>query len=204
MLLNGTAAAYAAPMHAPPAAHPRVKANTSHSPTESQIAALFRKWNAALATGDANCVADLYAPDAVLLPTASPFIRTTRAGIVDYFEHFLQREPQAVIQRQIIDILGPTSAVNTGLYRFALTMQDGSRTTLDARYTFVYELRRGRWLIINHHSSVVPTELGVAQDASVDRSAVRAGGPDRLQRDKGVRGPFLRRLTPQRVSSQIE
>ena len=160
LLFNGSGVAYAAAMHAPPSAHPRVKEKSTHLPTKRQIAALFHEWNAALATGDANCVADLYAPDAVLLPTASPFIRTTRAGIVDYFEHFLQREPQAVIQRQIIDILGPTSAVNTGLYRFTLTMQDGSKTTLDARFTFVYERRWGKWLIINHHSSVVPLDMG--------------------------------------------
>ncbi|MEV5987709.1 SgcJ/EcaC family oxidoreductase [Streptomyces sp. NPDC052051] len=167
LLFDGTGAAYAATTHASPAAHPRMSANASHAPTNAshaptkrQIAALFRKWNAALATGNAYRVADLYAPGAVLLPTASPHIRTTRAGIVDYFQHFLRREPVAVIQRQIIDVLGPTSAVNTGLYRFTLTMLDGSKTTLDARYTFVYELRHGRWLIINHHSSVVPTELG--------------------------------------------
>ena len=38
MLFNGTGAAYAATMHAPPSAHPRVKANASHSPTKWQIA----------------------------------------------------------------------------------------------------------------------------------------------------------------------
>ncbi|MEW2623820.1 SgcJ/EcaC family oxidoreductase [Streptomyces sp. NPDC048106] len=157
LLVSGTGAAYTAETHAPPSAHSPAPANAATSPTKGQIAALFRQWNAALATGDAHRVADLYAPDAVLLPTASPYIRTTRAGIVDYFEHFLERKPVAVIQRQIIDILGPTSAVNTGLYRFTLTDKNGSKTTLDARYTFVYELRSGRWLILNHHSSVVPS-----------------------------------------------
>jgi hypothetical protein len=41
-------------------------------PSQQEIAALFDEWNAALATGDPEKVADLYSPDAVLLPTLSP------------------------------------------------------------------------------------------------------------------------------------
>ncbi|MCQ4081693.1 SgcJ/EcaC family oxidoreductase [Streptomyces sp. RB6PN25] len=126
-------------------------------PTRMQIAGLFDRWNAALATGDADRVADLYAPDAVLLPTLSARMRTTRAGIVDYFAHFLESRPVARIQQRVIDVLDATSAVDTGLYRFTLTGKDGTTSTVDARYTFVYELRGGRWLIVSHHSSALPT-----------------------------------------------
>src|SRR5688500_11117312 len=52
-------------------------------PTKARIRALFDRWNNRLQTGDAEKVADLYAPDAVLLPTLSPEVRTTHAGIVD-------------------------------------------------------------------------------------------------------------------------
>lgn len=125
-------------------------------PTQAQIAALFDQWNAALATGDPNRVAALYAPDAVLLPTLSD-IRTTHAGIVDYFKTFLASKPVGKIQQRYITVLGPTSAVDTGLYEFTLTDKDGTKSTVDARYTFVYALRGGHWLIVNHHSSKVPT-----------------------------------------------
>ncbi|MEU3353732.1 SgcJ/EcaC family oxidoreductase [Streptomyces sp. NPDC037389] len=127
-------------------------------PTERQIRELFDRWNAALATLDANRVADLYAPDAVLLPTVSAEIRKTRAARVDYFRHFLENKPVGRIQERVINILNRTSAIDTGLYEFTLTDKHGHRSKVDARYTFVYKLRGGRWLIINHHSSKVPMD----------------------------------------------
>jgi uncharacterized protein (TIGR02246 family) len=137
--------------------HHRCNHQYSEKPTCRQIAVLFDRWNAALATGDAHRVADLYAPNGVLLPTRSARIHIGRTAIANYFEHFLESKPVARIQERFIDVLGPTSAIDTGLYRFTLTNEDGSKTKVDARYTFLYELRAGRWLIINHHSSVIPT-----------------------------------------------
>ncbi|MEV4439776.1 SgcJ/EcaC family oxidoreductase [Streptomyces sp. NPDC049577] len=148
------AAAAAAPVRLPTARG--AVADSSRPPTERQIKALFDRWNAALATGDARRVADLYAPDAVLLPTVSPEIRTTRAGIVDYFEHFLEGKPVGTVQERFINIPNRNTAIDTGLYRFTLTNEDGSTSEVDARYTFVYELRGDDWLIVNHHSSKVP------------------------------------------------
>ncbi len=46
---------------------------------EREVAALFATWNAALATGNPHEVADLYAPDSVLLPTVSNEVRLARA-----------------------------------------------------------------------------------------------------------------------------
>ncbi|MFD5328230.1 SgcJ/EcaC family oxidoreductase [Streptomyces sp. NPDC127092] len=124
---------------------------------EKEVAALFDGWNAALMTGDAEKVADRYAAGAVLLPTASPRIRTDRAGIVDYFEHFLQKKPRGEKIRSVITILDRDSAIDAGLYAFHLTdPKTGERTRLEARYTYAYEKRGGKWLIVNHHSSVLP------------------------------------------------
>jgi uncharacterized protein (TIGR02246 family) len=125
-------------------------------PSKARIGALFDRWNAAVETGDAEKVADLYAPDAVLLPTLSPEIRTTRAGIVEYFEHFLARHPSGEEIRSVVKVLDARSAIDTGLYRFTFHNADGTTDSVDARYTFVYEKRDGAWWIINHHSSLVP------------------------------------------------
>ena len=124
-------------------------------PSQDQIAALFDQWNAALATGDPNKVADLYAPNAVLLPTVSNQIRTNRAEIVDYFTHFLESKPQGKIDRGIITVIDPQTAINAGIYTFEL-IQDGQLQNVQARYTFVYQRQNGKWLIVNHHSSKMP------------------------------------------------
>jgi uncharacterized protein (TIGR02246 family) len=127
-------------------------------PTNDQIKALFADWNAALATGDAQKVADRYASNAVLLPTVSNQVRSTRAEIVDYFEHFLQNKPSGTILDSHVAVLDADDAIDAGTYRFALT-KDGKPTTVDARYTFVYEKINGQWLIVNHHSSAMPEQV---------------------------------------------
>jgi uncharacterized protein (TIGR02246 family) len=121
--------------------------------TDTQVRELFTDWNEALATLDPEQVADRYAPDAVLLPTVSNEVRTDRAGIVDYFEHFLENKPQGTILSSHVKLLNPNAAIDTGTYRFSL---NGGASTVDARYTFVYERVGGEWLIVNHHSSAMP------------------------------------------------
>lgn len=143
-------------VQAEPAALTPAAQQAATKASQQEIAALFPAWNAALATGDPQKVADLYAPDAVLLPTVSNNVRTTRAEIVDYFQHFLENKPSGTIEQEVVNVLDADTAVNTGVYRFALTGKDGTSSQVEARYTYVYELRDGKWLIVNHHSSAMP------------------------------------------------
>jgi uncharacterized protein (TIGR02246 family) len=143
----GTVAATAGPQH---------DAKPS-KPSKKQIAALFDGWNAALQTGDPQKVANRYAPDAVLLPTVSNEIRTDRAEIVDYFEHFLPNKPVAKKVETYINVLDSNSAIDAGAYDITLTdPKTGKKRVVEARYTYEYEKRGGKWLIVNHHSSVMP------------------------------------------------
>ena len=151
-----TVSTAAASAHGDAATH-HVATSRESAPSKAQIRALFDRWNAAVLTEDAEKVADLYAPDAVLLPTLSPEIRTTRAGIVDYFEGFLAKHPSGEEIRSVVKVLDARTAIDTGVYRFTFHNADGTTSgTADARYTFVYEKRHGEWLIINHHSSLMP------------------------------------------------
>ncbi|MGH8273927.1 MAG: SgcJ/EcaC family oxidoreductase [Gammaproteobacteria bacterium] len=126
------------------------------SPTKSQIAKQFDIWNSALQTGNPKTVAALYCePGAVLLPTVSNRVRTTQHGIVDYFTHFLKSKPVGHIDQSHIRILGPDAAINSGIYTFTLT-NDGKTSKVQARYTYVYEKRHGKWCIMDHHSSTMP------------------------------------------------
>lgn len=132
---------------------------SAKEPTKQEIAALFDGWNRALQSGDAEAVADRYAPDGVLLPTASVQIRTTRDEIVDYFEHFQENRPVGEKTRTIVNVLDEDSAIDAGTYVFTLTdPETGEEREVAARYTYEYEKIDGEWLIVNHHSSATPAE----------------------------------------------
>jgi len=123
---------------------------------KEQIAALFDRWNNSLATHDAAKVTANYAPDAVLLATVSNTPRTDRASIQDYFVHFLERNPKGAINTRTIHI-GCNTAYDVGTYTFTLSGKaPGTTETVKARYSYVYELRNGQWLIVHHHSSAMP------------------------------------------------
>ncbi|MGA9855218.1 MAG: SgcJ/EcaC family oxidoreductase [Gammaproteobacteria bacterium] len=131
-------------------------AKGSHDPSQEFIAKQFDIWNAALQTRDADKVAALYCqPGGVLLPTVSNQVRTNRSEIADYFVHFLELKPAGKIDKAYIRILGPDTAVNSGVYTFHL-IKDGKPTEVQARYTFVYQKMHGKWCIMDHHSSAMP------------------------------------------------
>ncbi len=118
---------------------------------EDIFATLFDEWNRALKSGNPERVTALYAPDAVLLPTLSHQIRHNHEEIRDYFVHFLRRGPEGVINesntRTFAQLL-----INSGIYTFSL----GDGTSAQGRFTFVYQWDGKRWLIIEHHSSLMP------------------------------------------------
>lgn len=118
-------------------------------------ASLFERWNAALATGDANAVAALYSEDAVLLPTFSGGPFKGRAAIAGYFRHFLKKQPQGRIEHRTLQ-LGCNMAADVGLYTFSVIQTDGSHADAPARYTFIYQYRNGVWWIVHQHSAVLP------------------------------------------------
>ena len=119
---------------------------------EQQVIALFADWNDALATGNPDVVTNMYAKDAVLLPTVSNQVRHNHSEIRDYFVAFLAKQPQGVITESNARVLSDTLATNAGIYVF--TFGDGS--SVSARFNYTYELIGGAWKIIQHHSSAMP------------------------------------------------
>ena len=83
-------------------------------------------------------------------------MRASREQIENYFEMFLTKKPKGVINYRTVRLLDDDSAVDAGVYTFTLTDKNGKKSDVQARYTFVYEKRDGKWLIINHHSSAMP------------------------------------------------
>lgn len=127
-------------------------AKGKNAASEAEIAALFERWNASLATGNPDDVAANYAVDAILLPTVSNKVRHNHAEIRDYFVHFLEKKPRGKIVERNIRFPAPNVAIDSGLYVF-----DTTGGQVPARYTFVYRKTQGNdWLIVEHHSSAMP------------------------------------------------
>lgn len=118
---------------------------------KQDIINLFNSWNNALKTGDPKQVTALYAVDAILLPTVSNKVRHNHKEIEDYFVHFLAKKPEGTLNESNVRILGEI-ALNSGIYTFSFA--DGA--SVQARFTYVYEQKEGRWEIIEHHSSMMP------------------------------------------------
>jgi len=122
--------------------------------TQAQVAQLFDRWNAALQSGKPEAVAENYSEQAILLPTLSSQVRHNRAEITDYFRQFTALKPVGKIEEHNIQIFGDT-AIDSGIYSFTGVKNNKPFKVL-ARYSFVYHQQGDRWLIVEHHSSLLP------------------------------------------------
>jgi uncharacterized protein (TIGR02246 family) len=120
--------------------------------SETEIAALFDRWNQSLLTGDPKKVVANYAQRSILLPTVSNKPRLTPEEKNDYFEHFLEKSPSGKIDMRFIDI-GCNTALDAGLYTFTFA-KNGNKVS--GRYSYTYRWDGTQWLITSHHSSVMP------------------------------------------------
>jgi len=115
------------------------------------------RWYDALHSGDADKVTLLYAEDAILLSTLGQGVKLGHPQIRKYFaDEFISRKPNGSTVTPYTRILGG-AAVNSGIYKFELDKKDGcGREEVTARYTFVYQWAGTDWVIVEHHSSVMP------------------------------------------------
>jgi len=127
---------------------------------KEDVAATAASWATALGTDDPDKVLPFYSEDAVLWGTLSPTVRASRAALNDYFIGAFKVLPGLKVSfgDQLIRVYGGT-AINTGYYTFSY-IKDGETKSLPARYSFTYVKNGGdRWLIVDHHSSAMPSTL---------------------------------------------
>jgi uncharacterized protein (TIGR02246 family) len=124
---------------------------------KEEVAAATLAWGQALGEDDPEKVLPFYSDDAVLWGTLSPTVRSDRAALRDYFVTAFKVLPglEVTFGDQLIRVYG-TTAVNTGYYTFSY-VKDGETTSLPARYSFTSVKNGERWLIVDHHSSAVPS-----------------------------------------------
>jgi uncharacterized protein (TIGR02246 family) len=123
---------------------------------KADVAAATQAWVDALNSHELERVLALYDPEAVLWGTASPTLRDTPEAIRAYFKGLPnQLQLRVVLGEQRTRVYGEM-AINTGSYTFS-NVRDGQPVTRPARFSFTYRQRDGRWMIVDHHSSDVPS-----------------------------------------------
>jgi uncharacterized protein (TIGR02246 family) len=116
----------------------------------------FSLWNETLQTKDAQKVADLYTDDCTFLPTMSGELKRGKTGAKEYFTHFLEKDPFGEIKQDAVQAIGDKCYLHSGLYNFIVGPAD-NRQTVEARFTYVWQLNdQNKWEISHHHSSVKP------------------------------------------------
>ncbi|MBC7609294.1 MAG: SgcJ/EcaC family oxidoreductase [Polaromonas sp.] len=132
---------------------------TSSSPSNAVTAAV-QDWISAFNEHDAAKVSGLYAAEAVLWGTMSAEIMTSADAVRAYFErtfHF-NPPPSVSLGLNLVRVFGNT-AVASGDYTLEFLIA-GQSHLMPARFSFTYRLNTGesgeKWLIVDHHSSLVP------------------------------------------------
>lgn len=122
----------------------------------ADVEAATARWIDAFNRRDIDAIVALYASDAVFLGTSSPVLRTSPALVREYFDGLKRLGPDArqVLGEHRVQLFGDV-AVSSGFYALH-RLQDGKATESPARFTFVYQRRAGRWVIVTHHSSALP------------------------------------------------
>jgi hypothetical protein len=115
---------------------------------------LISRWLRAVCSHNVDNVLSLYCSDAVLLGTFAAEIKQGQE-LVEYFRMFLGKtELCGQIDECIMQetVGGP---ILSGIYTFWWIGPNGPEQER-ARFTFVFTPSGDDWLILNHHSSLVP------------------------------------------------
>jgi uncharacterized protein (TIGR02246 family) len=144
---------------AAPAAQPATQPADTLTPEQTSVDTATRLWMATVTSGKATVVEDvlaLYAPNAVLLATVSEQIRDEQQELRDYFNFFTKLSKLAASDYKPTIRVYDDMAINSGYYTFSFETAPGVTKKVPARYTFVYQKVNDKWIIVEHHSSVVP------------------------------------------------
>jgi uncharacterized protein (TIGR02246 family) len=134
-------------------------AATVQAAPEDDVAAVAREWNDAFAQHDLEKILGLYAEGATVWGTNALTLRTTPQEIRSFFRStFRIPKVRITFDNQTIRVFGNVAVV-AGNYTFTAGQGDDEQNN-PARYSFTFLKTGDRWLIIDHHSSPMPTPRG--------------------------------------------
>lgn len=121
----------------------------------------MQKWVEAVQARDIDRVLALYdEQQSVFWGTFADHIRVSRAQAKTYFDRFLSAASlQCEVVEAVAHELAPTVVNLIGSYRFTIAREEGADPVASmARFTYTFKLDAdsGQWLIVEHHSSLMP------------------------------------------------
>ena len=120
-----------------------------------EVKEALNTWLKAVSSGGPDAVMTLYLDNAVLLPTLAPGVHGNPAKRLEYFKIFTANENlQGTIDELHTRVIGDVG-INSGLYTFTFK-KNGQPVSAAARFSFVYKKTPLGWMIVDHHSSLVP------------------------------------------------
>jgi uncharacterized protein (TIGR02246 family) len=137
--------------------HPvRVLAGADALEAEQAVEQATQAWVEAYNSRDADRIAALYAPDALFWGTRAAAIADTPGQIAAYFVESVRNPNLRVkVNERRIRVYGEVG-ISAGVYTVT-DVKDGREVSTPGRFTFVFEQRAGRWVIVHHHSSRMPS-----------------------------------------------
>jgi len=119
------------------------------------VGAALTQWKEAVESAKVDDIMKLYDKHAIMISTFAQNPMTDRKEIMGYYKKVVVNPDIKVeIEDSHPRVFG-TIAINTGRYTLSYS-QEGEPISIPARFSFVYQLQGGKWIIVDHHSSRVP------------------------------------------------
>ena len=130
---------------------------TTPNNDKAAVEAATQAWIDAFNEHDTEVISTLYDAGAVLWGTLSPEIILSAEGVRAYFARTFQITPPPTVAlgTHHVRLFGDL-AVSSGLYSLEFVVS-GQARLLPARFSFTYRCAGGKWLIVDHHSSLLPS-----------------------------------------------
>jgi uncharacterized protein (TIGR02246 family) len=134
-----------------------VTPTAAYTPEQQNVLNASENWQQAIDARNPKAIVALYDNNAYFYPTFVNEI-TTPQNLYNYFVKLTAKPQLQVIfdQEHPRVYANDTVAVNSGLYTFSYLGPHHHTIEVPARFTFVYLKENDQWLIIEHHSSVLP------------------------------------------------
>lgn len=133
----------------------REAVETAEMTPNDQVSAATAAWVEAFNSRDAARISALYDAEAVLTDAGEPRPRIGAAAIAEYYRNAAKRSTQRVaLGERKVRLLGDT-AIDSGTLTY-FEMRDGRATTTPGRYSLTYQRRGGKWLVVDHQTSLTP------------------------------------------------